>query len=56
MNHHIDMFYREQLVKKLVVTDVAMHEPVPWGIFHVLEVDRVACIGQFIEVDYPDLR
>ena len=47
----IDLFVLHELVERVEVADVHLHELVVRLPFDVLEVRKVACIGQLIEVD-----
>ena len=51
MDDAIDMFVLHELVERVKVADVHLHEHVVRLIFDVLEVRKVACIGELIKID-----
>ena len=51
MNDAVDTVLLHELLYKLIVADVALHKGVVGLVLDVVEVGKITCIGQFVEID-----
>ena len=56
MDDAIDLLILHQLVERVEVADVHLHELVVGLILNILEVSEVACISELVEIDDIVLR
>ena len=56
MDDAINLFILHQLVERIKVADVHLHELIVWLVLDIFEVSQAASIGQLVEVDDVVLR
>ena len=51
VNNAIYVIFLHELLDEFKITDVTLHEGVVWCILDVLQIGKIACVSQFVEID-----
>ena len=51
----VEIILRKKLADKLLVADIALHEDVTLIALYALEVFKIACVGQLVQIDEQNI-